>query len=182
MSKRRGAYKPLSQKAIKRILANNHAESNEQNEDKLTVNTLPEQTGIRLTRHMEYDSLHPEESIRNFLLFLSDVKSRYDEDMRIIEECQLQKQDLDHYAEMEENLDRTAGHAFYRKFREVWRKRRQCKNEAELLKPVIDFMETYKEAIDRLSHVQGRCAIAKETIDQREYVVRTRVLEGFYDV
>lgn len=171
---RRGAYKPLSQKAIKRIMAHNPTDQTQAISAEVVQDALPY---MRLTRHMEYDSLNPEEAIKAFIIFLNDAKSRYDEDLRLIEEYQLQKQDLDHYAEMAENLDRTAGHAYYRKVRDMWRNRRQCKNEAELLKPVIDFLESNKEALNQLAQVLGRCRMAKETIDQREYIVRTSILE-----
>lgn len=173
-SQRRGAYKPLSQKAIKRIMANN-PEKTEAKEIALQPAPIFE---LRLTRHMEYDSLGPEDTIRQFLGFLADCKSRYDEDVRLVEEYQLQKQDLDHYAEMAENLGRTAGHAYYRKVREIWRNRRQCKNEAELLKPVVDFIEANKDSLASLAATQGKCRQAREKIDQREYIVRTTVLEG----
>lgn len=173
-NQRRNAYKPLSQKAIKRIM-----NSNPQATLEITprISCLPDQPCIRLTRHMEYDSLNPEEIIAQFVAFLSDCKSRYDEDMRLIDEYQLQKQDLDHFAEMAENLDRTQSARFYRTLRDVWRKRRQCKNEAELLRPVIDFIESNKDALNQLPIVQGKIRQAREIIDQREYLVRTSVLD-----
>ena len=173
-SQRRSAYKPLSQKAIKRIMANNPV----QEEEKVEIAAMPVQASIKLTRHMEYDSLSPEETIRQFIAFLTDCRTRYEEDLRLVEQYQLQKQDLDHFIEMNEILDRTTGHKYSRLVRDMWRKRRQCKNEAELLKPVIDFIDYNKEAINNLIMTQGKCRQAKEMIDQREYVVRTNILEG----
>lgn len=177
-NQRRNAYKPLSQKAIKRIMNSNPQAALE---IAPRISCLPDRPCIRLTRHMEYDSLNPEEMIAQFVAFLSDCKSRYDEDMRLIDEYQLQKQDLDHFAEMAENLDRTQSARFYRTLRDIWRKRRQCKNEAELLRPVIDFIECYKDVLNQLPAVQGKVRQARETIDQREYLVRTTVLDGLME-
>ena len=177
-NQRRGAYKPLSQKAIKRMLNNN---PQKEPETPPQIACLPNQSSIRLTRHMEYDSLNPEEFIYQFVAFLTDCKSRYDEHLRLIEEYQLQKQDLDHYVEMAENLERTQASRFYRKLRDIWRKRRQCKNETELLKPVVEFAEQNKELLGQLTAVQGKCRQAREMIDQREYVVRTTILDDLLE-
>lgn len=165
-----GNYKPLSKKIVKSIMASNPTPEE-------VKRSIPLHTTLSMSRRIEYDSLHPEEAIREFLSYLRRVQSRYDENLRLVEEYQLQKTDLDHFAEFEENLNRTDGHALYRKIRDMWRKRRKCKNEAELLKPVVEFMSNYKDAINQLSLVQGKCRQAKEMIDQREYAIRTGILD-----
>lgn len=132
---------------------------------------------VQFYRAVEYDTLHPEDTIRDFLRFLRDVKSRHAGNMRLIAEYNLQQQDLEHYVEMTDYLDRTAGHAFYRKLRDLRRERRAVKNEAELLEPLVAFIDTNTDFIKRLEQIQGTVGAKKKHIDQLNYTVRTNILE-----
>ena len=177
--KKHSAVRPLKQSTINRILASNPKQEEEQKPP--VVAALPSTAGIRMSRRYDYDTLFPEQRISEFLTFIRDAESRYNENLRLIEEYQAQKTDLDHYMELSENLTAAQGYKYYRLSREMWRKRRACKNEVELLQPLISFVESHPELINGLKELQGRCGKAKESIDQREYVVRTNILDSFED-
>lgn len=143
---------------------------------KSATNPTSEPHVVRLSRAVEYDTMRPEDTIRDFLRFLRDVKSRYTGNMRVVAEYQLQLQDLEHYAEMADRLDRTAGHAFYRKMRDIRRERRVAKNEAELLEPLVVFIEGNADFIKRLEQIQGAVGAKKKHIDQLNYTMKTNVV------
>lgn len=165
-------YKPLSEAAISRILADNPKQ--EKPPDEKLSEGRPQ--AVRLRRIAEYDTLHPEDALRQFLRFVREAQARYKEDVRLVAEYQLQKQDLDHYAEMADNLDRTAACAYYRKMRDLGRARRACKNEATLLEPLIAFLDKNPEFIKRLEQVQGDLKAKRVHIDSLDYTAKTDIL------
>lgn len=136
----------------------------------------PAQEIVRLRRTAEYDTLNPEEQIRSFLNFVRLAKARYKENMRLVAEYQLQRQDLDHYAEMHEDLDRTGACRYYRKMREIGRKRRAAKNEAALLEPLITLIESNPDIVRKLEHAQGQIGAKKTHLDSLDYTAKTDVL------
>lgn len=186
-------YRPLSQKVVKNIL-----NANPQTETESEQNTIQIQDGsplmmIRaaeavqrkeaeasapttLHRKIHYDHVKPEERIREFIAFSKDVVSRYEEDLRLITECETQTQDVLHYMELHDNADGPRGYKLYKTLREIRRKRRECKNEAALLKPVYEFIVENKSTFDKLAQIQGQCRSAKSTIDARCYMLKTGVI------
>lgn len=131
---------------------------------------------IRLRRAVEYDTLFPEDTIRQFIRFLRDAQSRYKENMRLVAEYQLQRQDLDHYAEMVDDLNRTEACRYYRKMRDLGRKRRAIKNEAALLEPLMTMLDNDPRFIKQLEQVQGLIGAKKAHIDNLDYTAKTNIL------
>lgn len=186
---RRTGYKPLKGSTIRDILANNPQIAGDD-----VVNSQPEapksqpevaksQTGtvpvlLTLDRRCEYDTMHPVEQIRDFAAFSRDVIARYEENKRQIGVFECETQDILHYIELHGDLNACEGTKMYRKLREIRRKRRMCKNEIDLLEPVYDFFKNQNQDLpNKLSVLQGQCKKLKAGIDQRQYTLRTGVIQ-----
>lgn len=168
--------RPLSNAKIHSILSQNPSmKSNPASPPAAVIQPLVPQI-ITLKRSEEFDSLHPEEKLREFLGFARDVISRYEENVRLQTELETETQDLLHYVELSDNMDACKGNKMYKKVREVRRKRRACKNEIDLLKPLYEYLSD-KTIINQLSQIQGKCKTSKEVISQRQYTLRTDVIE-----
>ena len=126
--------------------------------------------------NIEYDSTHPEETIRKFVSSIKEMVSRYENDKIRIFELEAQEEDLKHSMEILPNQKVSDGYKLYKKMREIRKERRACKNEIDLLQPVYEYFHA-TEVLNKLSHVQGQCAIAREAIDGRVYSVRTDILD-----
>lgn len=192
--KGKAPYKPLSNKAINRILHDNNphaypsddlpsvivSQAASDEKDAVFIFKNTEETE-KLYRHYEYDSLQPAESIKSFLGFLRNVKPRYDENFRLVGEADLKSQDLLHKIEMSEDMDGPHGYDMYKRVREIRRERRVCKNENELLRPIVNFLEHNPSVIDDLERLQGACQRLKETINDRHYTMRTDVFSDLLE-
>jgi len=128
----------------------------------------------------EYDSLHPEDVLRNFCASIRDMISRYESDKIRYEQLEQEMQDVLHFIEMSENKNANSGFKLYKQLADIRRERRICKNEIELLQPVYsNFKET--DLLNILTRVQGNCKNIKQQIDGRGYTVRTDVLKTFIE-
>lgn len=126
---------------------------------------------------LPYDTLFPEKTVTDFLSFLRTVKSRYDGNVRALEEAEAQLQDLEHYAELNEDLDCADGYGVYRKIRDIRRQRRAYKNENELLTPLYQWITEDAAEVKKLERALGETRRKAELIDKRQYMARTDVLE-----
>ena len=132
---------------------------------------------IVLHREVEYDSLCPEYVIDKFLEFTRNVQSlTYQLDAQI-EEYRNQEQDFDHYIELSDDLSEDEAYKVYCRIKDMRRERRKCKNEKELLEPVLDWITNAESSLKSLQNVLGKIRKNKVTIDNRAYVVRTHVFE-----
>lgn len=126
----------------------------------------------------EYDTLNPEENIKNFCAFIRQAISRYEGDKDRLSELDSQMQDVLHFIEMSKDKDVQHGYKLYKKLCEIRRERRACKNEIDLLYPVYEAFHGTK-LLDQLGSVQGNCKQAKKTITNKGYSIRTDVLDEF---
>lgn len=187
--KGKAPYKPLSNKAIHRILHTSPqplvqsdelpsvsypAQASDQ-QDAVLIFSAPANQNI-IYRHYDYDSLSPSDCLKAFLSFLRQVKPRYEDNFHLVGEADYKTQDILHEIEMSRDKDIRNGYDAYKLLREVRRDRRVCKNENELLRPVITFLEKNPTLIDDLERLQSHCQQLKETIDDRYYTMRTDVL------
>ena len=131
---------------------------------------------ITLRRKQEYDSLKPEETLKEFLKFARSVISRYEDDQKLQADLEQETQDLLHYMELSDNMNACMGNEMYKKMREIRRQRRDCKHEIELLKPLYDYLSD-QTVIQQLSKIQGQCRTSKDAIALRSYTLRTDVVE-----
>lgn len=129
---------------------------------------------------LDYDSLHPEEEIKNFCISIRNMLSRYQYNKDRYVELEQEMQDILHYIEMGTNKNANVGYKLYKKLADIRRERRICKNEAELLQPIYDAFGG-GQTLNNLSQIQGACHTAKQAISNRAYSVRTDTLSSFID-
>ena len=126
----------------------------------------------------EYDTLHPESTLRLFCGDIREMISRYEGNKIRFNELENEMQDLLHYIEMAGDKNANAGYKLYKRLAEVRRQRRAYQNEIDLLQPIYDnFKDT--DLLNILAEVQGKCGTARKQIDGRAYTVRTDVLDPF---
>ena len=126
----------------------------------------------------EYDTMQPEETIRSFCSSIRDMLSKYEEDRERLEKLEQEMQDLLHYIEMSGNKNANIGFKLYKQLAEVRRERRIRKNEIDLLQPIYsNFKDT--DLLNVLGRIQGNCRAIKQQINNKSYIVRTDVLNGF---
>lgn len=179
-------YKPLSPQRIEQILSNPSTplpfsdESYDELDDEAegaTTTLLFDTQNQTLYRLFEYDSLMPEQHLKEFVAFLKSVQARYDENFRIVGECDLKGQDLLHKIELGDDMDVLHGYRIHKTIRNVRRQRRICKNENDLLRPLYSYLEKHDDLIPQLERLQGEIGLLKSAIDDRKYAVRTQVLK-----
>lgn len=145
-----------------------------QNESKI-MEFVPRQATM-LHYDVEYDTLRPEEEIKDFVRDIKGMVARFNDNKLRIFQIEEELNDLEHYMEIGKFKNVPEGYKLYRKLAELRRERRACKNENELLKPVYEhFYAT--EVLNKLTAVQGECSKVKSTIDARTYTVRTDILD-----
>ena len=164
--------RPLSKSTINSILSQNPSAMS--SSPAIVKPSIP--PVITLKRNEEFDSLKPEDELKTFLSFARNVISRYEDNVKLQSDLEAETQDLLHFVELSENMNACRGNDMYKKMREIRRKRRACKNEIDLLKPLYDYLSD-KKMINDLSQIQGKCRTAKEVISQRQYTLRTGVME-----
>lgn len=126
-----------------------------------------------------YDTLQPEETLRNFCAAVRVMLSRYEGHKERLEKLESQMQDLLHFIEMGKNKNAKDGFILYQKLCDVRRERRICKNEIDLLQPIYNaFHDT--SLLDHLGNIQGECHTIKQLIDRKGYSVRTDILDNFF--
>ena len=126
----------------------------------------------------EYDTMHPEETIRNFVSSIKEMISRFEYNKDRLSELESEMQDILHYIEMGKDKDIQKGYKLYKRLSEVRKERRQMKNELDLLQPVYELFHA-TPLMSQIANVQGECKKMKQIIDSRCYNVRTDVLEEF---
>lgn len=168
--------KPLSKATINSILSQNPSVSTPPSPPPAVVVKPAVSPLITLKRSEEFDSLKPEENLKNFLSFARNVISRYEDNQKLQSDLEAETQDLLHYVELSDNMNACMGNNMYKKMREIRRKRRACKNEIDLLKPLYEYLSD-KKMLSELAQIQGKCHTAKEVISARQYTLRTGVME-----
>lgn len=133
-----------------------------------------------LTNNLEYDTLHPEETIKEFCSSIRSMLSRYQYNKDQYNNLEYEMQDLLHYIEMGSDKNANTGYKLYKRLAEIRRERRINKNEMDLLQPIYDAFNG-GDKLNVLAQIQGNCRVAKQSIDNKAYTVRTDVLESFID-
>lgn len=127
-------------------------------------------------REDEYDQLSPLEIVEGFNALLRDVKRVYEENETIRKEDDDKILDLLHYAELHENLNASAGFHVYKLLAEARRDRRRCKDENELLQPIMEFIQNNPRFVNEVSALVGKLRGTKRCIEQRIYKTRTDII------
>lgn len=131
-----------------------------------------------LLSDLEYDTLHPEETIKAFCSSIREMLSRYQYNKDQYNRLEQEMQDLLHYIEMGSDKNANVGFKLYKQLAEVRRIRRIRKNEMDLLQPIYDAFSG-GDKLNMLAQIQGTCRVTKQSIDNRAYTVRTDVLDSY---
>lgn len=158
----------MSQKKLDSLIINPSQEFIEQKE----LQSHPILTGC-----VEFDTLHPDDSIRTFCSSIREALARYEYNSNRLSELDQQMQDLLHYIELSGDKSANTGYKLYKQIALVRRERRACKNEMDILQPLYDTFNDYV-LLNKLSEVQGKCRAIKRQVEARAYTVRTDVLEN----
>ena len=122
------------------------------------------------------DSLDALEIVEEFNRLLKEVVAVFDENETIRKESEDALLDLLHYAELHENLNACEGYRVYKQIADARRERRRCKNENELLQPLLEFVKANPKLLNDVGTLLGRLRGTKRCIDQRVYTTRTDVI------
>lgn len=123
-----------------------------------------------------YDSLHPEETIKEFAKNIRAMLERYEENAETIIEMENATQDILHLSEMWSKRNAPDGCQMDIITMEIRKERRRCKNENAILQPVYDLFHA-TPLLDKLAAVQGDCGKIKRSIAAKGYSIRTNVLD-----
>ena len=124
--------------------------------------------------------VQPAEHIRDFVATMKDMISRYHEGRRKISSLEAEMQDILHFIEMGKDKDIQKGFKLYKRLQEIRKERRRCKNEVELLAPVFEAFNE-KNLMSQLESLADECDRTKKFIDGRSYVMKTQILEDFFE-
>ena len=138
------------------------------------------QGGTTLQYRTEYDTLHPEETIRDFIRKIREMLAQYDYNLNRINEIEMELIDLEHYIEISDYKKVPDGYKLYRKQKDLRMERRARKSENELLKPVYECFSGIG-IIGQMTAAQGKVRTAQSVIDCRVYNVKTHILDEFLD-
>ena len=126
----------------------------------------------------DFDTLAVIDHIKDFSDFLAAATQRYEFNASRITEIDTETQDILHYIELADTRKKIT---IYNRLSEIRRERRCCKNENDVLKPVYDWIKTSDQAVNRLPAVLGACRKTKDIVTNREYGLRTDILDGLVD-
>lgn len=104
---------------------------------------------------------------------IRDLPDRYKANHDEIGKLDQETQDLLHFAEFRK-LDIQRGFNFYKETQEVRVRRRELKNENELIAPVIDILVDYKKRLDELNRAIGAIRNKKKLQKDRHYTFKVR--------
>jgi hypothetical protein len=137
---------------------------------------VEQKTGPQLRYTFEYDTLHPEEKLRKFVMDIQEMKSRYEQNLLRIKEIENALCDIEHYMEISSFKNVPEGYKLYRKLAGLRRERRALKSENDILRPAVEYFRT-TSTLDKIANVQGDVAKSQEIVDSRVYTVRTDALD-----
>lgn len=105
-----------------------------------------------------------------------DVTKTYERDLEIIKETEDLLNDLYHECELSSPKDMYKGYLLYKEIREARIRRRQAKQEVELLKDMYEFFKSQSGQAfkSKIQSIQGSAAKLKEVQDRRTYQPRQK--------
>lgn len=105
-----------------------------------------------------------------------DVKKHYENNLEIIKQSEDELNDLYHEAELAEPKDMYKGYLIYKSIRDIRIRRRQAKEENEVLKDMYEYLnsqagQTFKS---KIQSIQGNATKIRTTQESRTYQPRQR--------
>ena len=105
-----------------------------------------------------------------------DVVNNYERNIEIIKQTEGELLDLEHEIELSEPKNARDGYKIYKELRDVRIRRRQAKNENELLKEMYEYItsQSGQEFKSRMQKIQGHSINVCNKQDNRVYSPRQR--------
>lgn len=105
-----------------------------------------------------------------------DVTEKYEENVETIKQIEGELQDLLHEIELSNAKDMYSGWKLYREIRELRIKRRQAKDENQILEEMYNFLneQSSQKFKNKLQQIQGNSAKIAKTQENRTYTPRQR--------
>ena len=105
-----------------------------------------------------------------------DVVNNYERNLEIIKQTEGELLDLEHEIELSEPKNARDGYKIYKELRDVRIRRRQAKNENELLKEMYEYItsQSGQEFKSRMQKIQGHSINVCNKQDNRMYSPRQR--------
>lgn len=105
-----------------------------------------------------------------------DVVNNYERNLEIIKQTEGELLDLEHEIELSEPKNARDGYKIYKELRDVRIRRRQAKNENELLKEMYEYItsQSGQEFKSRMQKIQGHSINVCNKQDNRVYSPRQR--------
>lgn len=112
----------------------------------------------------------------NIIQIITDTIKNYERNVEDIKRIEDELNDLNHEIELSSPKDMYKGYLLYKEIRDLRIKRRQAKEENELLRDMYDYFkspqgQTFKTKIQQ---IQGSAVKLRTTQEQRTYVPRQR--------
>lgn len=106
----------------------------------------------------------------------NDVVRRYDSNEEIIKQTQEELTDIEHEIEFGKPLDLYGGYKLYKQIKELRMKRRQAKNENELLRDMYDYIKSQQGQSfkSKIQSIQGNSVRVYDAQSRRVYTPRQR--------
>lgn len=105
-----------------------------------------------------------------------DIVKNYEWNLDVIKQCEESLNDINHEIELSDDKDLYRGYLMYKEIRELRRKRRQAKNENELIKDVYEYFTSQQGQAfkNKVQQLQGGARKIEEAQQRRTYVPRQR--------
>lgn len=112
----------------------------------------------------------------NIMQIASDVVKRYEGNLEIIKQTEDELMDVYHEIELGASQDLYGGWKLYKQIRTLRRRRRQAKNENELLKDMYDYIKSQQGQAfkSKIQSIQGNSVKVYEVQSRRVYTPRQR--------
>lgn len=112
----------------------------------------------------------------NLVTMFQNVEKEYERNVEIIKESEEELNDLNHEAELSKPKDMYGGYKIYKAIRDVRIRRRNAKEENELLKDMYDFFQSPQGQSfkSKIQSIQGNSAKLRSMQERRTYVPRQR--------
>lgn len=112
----------------------------------------------------------------SIVTIFKDVTEIYERNAEIIKQAENELVDLEHEIELSNPKNARDGYKIYKEIREVRIRRRQAKNENELLKDLYDLLkeQSSQKFRNKIQQIQGNAAKIEKLQENRTYTPRQR--------
>lgn len=104
---------------------------------------------------------------------ITEIPKRYNYDLTEVKQLDKETQDLLHLMELS-NFNAFEGYKASKELQTVRRTRRDCKDEYELLEPLIEVMKQMQPHVKQLNRIIGEIRKLKHKQESRKYRTRVR--------